>query len=136
MDPESVVRLADVQLALNKTLPEMADLANTYLHEEPYTKDELAKLLECTEAELETKILSVNTRDVESFKLKQRALHVFQGLYSVHVLGETCQQQTFQHCILATNYRGQSSLAIPRRVQQRFSRGVRVAGEVDVGFPL
>ena len=57
----------------------MALLADLYLHDEPYSKEEVAKLLEMSEEDLETKILSENTRDVEFFKLKQRALHVFQG---------------------------------------------------------
>ena len=79
VNPDSVTRLADLQCSLNKTLPEMASIAKLYLHDDPYNKDEVAKLLEMTEAELNQKILSEDTRTVSTFKLQQRALHVFQG---------------------------------------------------------
>lgn len=79
INPDSVTRLADVQFLLNKTLPEMASLAGLYLHDDPYSKEEVSKLLEMTESQLENKILSENTKDVNVFKLRQRALHVFQG---------------------------------------------------------
>ena len=48
-------------------------------HDDPYDKEEIAKLLDISVSELETGILSENTRDVPQFKLKQRALHVFEG---------------------------------------------------------
>lgn len=79
INPDSVTRLADVQFSLNKTLPEMANIAGLYLHDDPYSKEELSKLLGMTETELENKVLSENTRDVGLFNLRQRALHVFQG---------------------------------------------------------
>ena len=79
INPEAVTRLADVQFSLNKTLPEMAAIAGLYLHDDPYSKEEVSKLLDMTESQLENKILSENTRDVGFFKLRQRALHVFQG---------------------------------------------------------
>lgn len=74
-----MTRLADVQFSLNKTLPEMASIAGLYLHDDPYSKEEVSKLLEMTESQLENKILSENTRNIDFFKLRQRALHVFQG---------------------------------------------------------
>lgn len=80
-----MTRLADVQFLLNKTLPEMASLAGLYLHDDPYSKEEVSKLLEMTESQLENKILSENTKDVNVFKLRQRALHVFQG-WTFHVV--------------------------------------------------
>ena len=79
VNPDSIVRLADLQFSLNKTLPEMASIVKLYLHDDPYNKDEVAKLLDMTEAELDTNILSENTRSVSAFKLQQRALHVFEG---------------------------------------------------------
>jgi hypothetical protein len=57
----------------------MAAIAGLYLHDDPYSKEEVSKLLDMTESQLENKILSENTRDVGFFKLRQRALHVFQG---------------------------------------------------------
>ena len=79
MNPDSITRLADLQCSLNKTLPEMASIVKLYLHDDPYSKEEVAKLLDASEAELDQKILSENTRTITTFKLQQRALHVFQG---------------------------------------------------------
>ena len=79
VNPDSIVRLADLQFSLNKTLPEMASIVKLYLHDDPYSKEEVAKLLDLTEADLDKNILSENTRSVKAFKLKQRALHVFEG---------------------------------------------------------
>lgn len=59
----------------------MALCVQQHLHDEPYGKQEIAKLLKISIPELETKILSENTRDILQFKLKQRALHVFEGSY-------------------------------------------------------
>ncbi len=81
INPESVTRLADVQFSLNKTLPEMASISGLYLHDDPYSKEELSKLLDMTETDLEKKVLTENTRDVGFFKLRERALHVFQGYF-------------------------------------------------------
>lgn len=81
INPSGLVRLVDVQTSLSKTLPEMAAIVSDCLHDEPYSKDELSKLLEITVQELENNILSENTRHVDQFKLKQRASHVFQGNY-------------------------------------------------------
>ncbi|XP_057367540.1 N-acetylgalactosamine kinase-like [Daphnia carinata] len=90
INPDSVTRLADVQCSLNKTLPEMASLAGLYLHDDPYSKEEVSKLLEMTESQLENKILSENTRDVNLFKLRQRALHVFQEAHRVWQFRDIC----------------------------------------------
>ena len=57
----------------------MVSIAGLYLHEDPYSKDELSKLLGLSEADLESRILTENTRNLNDFKLRQRALHVFQG---------------------------------------------------------
>ena len=59
----------------------MALAVKSYLHDEPYNKEEIAQLLEMSESELETGVLSENTRDIPQFKLKQRALHVFEGSF-------------------------------------------------------
>jgi len=90
IEPDSISRLADLQTALNKTLPEMALDVECYLHDDPYGKEEIAKLLRVSESELETNILSENTRDVVEFKLKQRALHVFQEAQRVWQFQDIC----------------------------------------------
>lgn len=88
--------MADLQFSLNKTLPEMAAIAGLYLHDDPYSKEELSKLLDLTQAELETKILSENTRHVDSFKLRQRAFHVYQGLLLLYVFSSLKINQRFK----------------------------------------
>jgi len=85
-----ITRLADIQSALNKTLPEMALEVQRCFHDDPYDKEEIAKLLDISVSELETGILSENTRDVPQFKLKQRALHVFEEANRVWKFQEVC----------------------------------------------
>lgn len=79
VDVDAVHRLCDVQASLNKTLSEMAQVAGLYLHDGSYTKEEVSKLLGITVAELENR-LPGNTRNLDNFKLRQRALHVYRGI--------------------------------------------------------
>ncbi|XP_043286758.1 N-acetylgalactosamine kinase isoform X2 [Venturia canescens] len=77
---QDIEKLSDLQDKLVKSHDEMARLVLSDLHEEPYSLDELCEILETTQQNLESKSLVV--RDFEGsqrvFKLRQRALHVFQ----------------------------------------------------------
>ncbi|KAK3098589.1 hypothetical protein FSP39_021040 [Pinctada imbricata] len=70
-------RLADVQKALKLTLEEALEVVKEVLHEEPYTKEEVAQILGVSKEELANTSLSANTLDVQSFKVRDRACHVF-----------------------------------------------------------
>ncbi|KAJ8924749.1 hypothetical protein NQ315_000902 [Exocentrus adspersus] len=86
----SVKKLGELQRELNADLADMIALVMEILHEEPYSKEEVARELGTTEAELDATSLTQNTRHVRKFKLRQRALHVFQEALRVQKFHETC----------------------------------------------
>lgn len=57
----------------------MITIVEKELHEEPYTKEEVMRELDTTSDHLNDMSLTQNTRHIETFKLRQRALHVFRG---------------------------------------------------------
>ena len=59
-------RLGDVQVQLGVSLGDMVKTVAEMLHPEPYSKEELCKVLEVTEEELVTTSLSQNTLEGES----------------------------------------------------------------------
>nr|XP_018904770.1 PREDICTED: N-acetylgalactosamine kinase [Bemisia tabaci]XP_018904771.1 PREDICTED: N-acetylgalactosamine kinase [Bemisia tabaci] len=74
---KGIKRLAAVQDLLGIDLPNMIKLVSENLHDSPYLKSEVCKLLEVDEQELNSVSLTENTLGVQEFKLKQRAMHVF-----------------------------------------------------------
>ncbi|XP_043495400.1 N-acetylgalactosamine kinase [Polistes fuscatus] len=80
---ESVKRLIDVQDRLGFSLEEMVSVVMEDLHEEAYTIDEICECLSTTYERLKetSQIAPFNTSQL--FKLKQRALHVFQEAHRV-----------------------------------------------------
>lgn len=79
LDWTKIRKLKDVHEQLNVTLPEMITLVEKYLTQDSYTKDEILKMLDTTSNFLDEVSLTPNTRHINNFKLRQRALHVFQG---------------------------------------------------------
>lgn len=79
LDWVSVKKLGELQHRLDVDLEKMISLVNNTLHDQPYTKEEIVKELETTSQELDEITLTSNTKQLQQFKLKQRALHVFQG---------------------------------------------------------
>ncbi|KAG5316128.1 GALK2 kinase, partial [Acromyrmex insinuator] len=78
MDWERVQRLIDIQERLALDLDEMVTVVMTELHEEPYTLDEICETLS-TDYERLKKTSFVSSFNIsQTFKLQQRALHVFQ----------------------------------------------------------
>lgn len=84
------VRLCDLQKALNLNLEGAAHVAETLLHEEPYTIEELSKFFEMTESEFVQWALSEKTKDLKSFKLRPRALHVYREAHRVYRFKDAC----------------------------------------------
>lgn len=77
-DWTNVKRLIDVQNLLGVGLTEMVSIVSEDLHEEPYTFDEICKCLGTTYERLK-EISQVGAFGIsQTFKLRQRALHVFQ----------------------------------------------------------
>lgn len=75
---EHVQRLIDIQESLNMSLNEMVSVITTDLHEEPYTLSEISKNLDTTNEKLREISLLQTFSNAQIFKLKQRALHVYQ----------------------------------------------------------
>lgn len=76
-------RFATLQQALNCSLTEFEAFASQILQKEIYTREDVISELNINETELENDFLTANTRHILKFKLRQRALHVIQGNYSV-----------------------------------------------------
>ncbi|XP_065584845.1 N-acetylgalactosamine kinase-like isoform X2 [Artemia franciscana] len=96
----SIRKPSDLQKGLGKSLDEMRRLTKEDLHEEPYSKKEVCSILGITEEELEESILTSNTKHIQSFKCKQRLLHVFSEAARVEEFKKTCDNP--QQASLAT----------------------------------
>lgn len=72
-------RFATLQERLQCSLIEFFEFANRILTKDLYTKDDIIKLLEIDENQLVQHFLTPNTKHLEKFKLRQRAMHVIQG---------------------------------------------------------
>ncbi|GAB1866943.1 N-acetylgalactosamine kinase [Camponotus japonicus] len=77
-DWEHVQRLIDIQEKLAFDLDEMVIVVMTDLHEQPYTLDEICESLGTNYERLKKTSLISSFNTSQTFKLQQRALHVFQ----------------------------------------------------------
>lgn len=74
-------KFAFLQKELKCSLETMEQLVKRGLPKKLYSKADIAHALETNEADIEDHFLSNNTKHLEGFKLRQRALHVFQGTF-------------------------------------------------------
>ncbi|XP_004567736.2 N-acetylgalactosamine kinase [Maylandia zebra] len=77
VDSSRLLKLAHVQMELKASLEEMLALVAEVLHPEPYSREEICKVLGITSEQFSTELLSANTQDTTQFKLHQRAKHVY-----------------------------------------------------------
>ncbi|XP_046889574.1 N-acetylgalactosamine kinase [Hypomesus transpacificus] len=77
LEGNNLLKLAEVQTQLDTSLEEMLGLVEEVLHPEPYSRDEICKVLGITSEQLCEGLLSANTQHVTHFKLFQRARHVY-----------------------------------------------------------
>nr|CAB3248206.1 N-acetylgalactosamine kinase-like [Phallusia mammillata] len=94
IDRTDIKKFIDVQNALKASFSEMLSLVKEVFHTEPYTREEICRLLEITDDVLKTSLLSQNTQDVQSFKLYQRSKHVFGEAYRVHQFKDVCNNKS------------------------------------------
>ncbi|XP_030354036.1 N-acetylgalactosamine kinase isoform X7 [Strigops habroptila] len=92
LDWEKMLRLHDVQTKLGVSLEEMLTIVEEVLHPEPYSAEEICKCLGISLEELRSQILSQNTRDVSTFKLYQRAKHVYSEAARVLEFKKICSE--------------------------------------------
>ncbi|XP_046390453.1 N-acetylgalactosamine kinase-like [Ischnura elegans] len=77
-----------------ESLRQALSLVESVLHEEPYRREEVLKLLEISESEFLKISLNANTTHLQSFKLKQRASHVYQEAIRVHEFEKECMKHS------------------------------------------
>ncbi|KAF5279118.1 hypothetical protein FQA39_LY05796 [Lamprigera yunnana] len=90
IDWTSIRRLGELQRVLNTDLNTMIQLVKEKLHEEPYTKMEIVNLLETSCEKLQEVSLTLNTEHIQTFKVYQRALHVFEEALRVEQFHRIC----------------------------------------------
>lgn len=86
-------RLGDVQKELGITLEDAVNVVQEVLHREPYTKQEVCGILGVSADELANTSLSPNTLKVETFKLHDRAVHVFSEANRVLQFKQVCDDK-------------------------------------------
>uniref|UniRef100_A0A8C5EQ27 Galactokinase 2 n=1 Tax=Gouania willdenowi TaxID=441366 RepID=A0A8C5EQ27_GOUWI len=77
LDFSRFLKLAQVQTELKASLKEMLLLVEEMLHVEPYSREEICKVLGITMEQFSADLLSDNTQHLTQFKLHQRAKHVY-----------------------------------------------------------
>ena len=75
--------LGQAQNILECQLEDMDQVVKDVLHEAAYSKSELCELFQISEEELLEMCMSKNTHHMQTFKLYQRALHVYQEALNV-----------------------------------------------------
>ncbi|XP_029430384.1 N-acetylgalactosamine kinase isoform X2 [Rhinatrema bivittatum] len=91
-DWRNLLKLGDVQTKLGVGFEEMLTLVEKILHPEPYSREEICECLGISLQELRSTILSQNTQDVCSFKLYQRAKHVYSEAARVLQFKKVCDE--------------------------------------------
>ncbi|CAG4986378.1 unnamed protein product [Parnassius apollo] len=87
---EKVITLSQLQKILNNSLNEMRELVLKYIPKDIYTKAEICKILKINETDLDELFLTNNTKHLTEFKLKQRALHVYEEAQRVEDFRKIC----------------------------------------------
>lgn len=83
--------LADVQRELKVSLPDAILKTAEILSKDVFTKEEICEILGVDTNDLDSSYLPVNTRSRKSFKLCQRATHVFEEALRVSQFKDICK---------------------------------------------
>ncbi len=89
LDWRKVNRLSILADSLGVPLREMSSVVTQNLHPEPYTRDEICHLLEIDDKELTAECLTEKSKKVKSFKLYERAKHVYEEANRVYEFNST-----------------------------------------------
>ncbi|XP_047022076.1 N-acetylgalactosamine kinase [Helicoverpa zea] len=87
---KKIITFSQVQNKLDNTLEEMVNLVHKYLPKDIYTKEEVCDILNVNAEELEQLFFTPNTKHLTEFKLKQRALHVYEEAKRVEDFRKHC----------------------------------------------
>ncbi|XP_078484595.1 LOW QUALITY PROTEIN: N-acetylgalactosamine kinase-like [Ciona intestinalis] len=94
LDRSKVKTLGDVHEMLGVDLDAMVKMVDDVMHDQPYNVGEVGQQLGMSGEEVKEKLLFKNTSQVDSFKLKQRATHVFSEARRVFKFKEVCSETT------------------------------------------
>ncbi|XP_048418918.1 N-acetylgalactosamine kinase [Stegostoma tigrinum] len=89
---ENLLKLGDLQTELGVSLETMVSTVEQILHPEPYSRDEVCEHLGISQEELCSNVLSQNTQHVTTFKLYQRAKHVYSEARRVLQFKRICDE--------------------------------------------
>eukprot|EP00795_Rhopilema_esculentum_P011467 gene11467-21679_t len=92
LDWKNLRRLADVQKTLGKTLAEMVEIVKEKLHKQPYSRKEICEILEVSEEDFISYCLNPRPVSVDSFKLHDRAFHVYSEANRVLTFKQVCEE--------------------------------------------
>ena len=90
-DWKELMRMKDVQEHVGVETAQMVEKVESVLHEEDYTVQEVMDILEIDKDYLQANILTANTQDVATFRLYQRAMHVYSEAARVYQFRDVCQ---------------------------------------------
>ncbi|XP_008288980.1 N-acetylgalactosamine kinase [Stegastes partitus] len=93
LESSRLLKLAQVQVELKASLEEMLTLVDEVLHPEPYSREEICKMLDITSEQFSTDLLSANTQHMTHFKLHQRAKHVYSEAARVLQFKSVCDSE-------------------------------------------
>jgi len=88
---KDLMRMKDVQEHVGVETSQMMEKVETIFHEEDYTVEELLGILEIDKEYLQKNILTANTQDVKTFRLYQRAMHVYSEAARVYQFRDVCE---------------------------------------------
>lgn len=93
LDPSGFLKLAQVQTELKASLEEMLSLVEEALHPEPFSREEISKVLGVTPEQFASDLLSPNTQHLTHFRLYQRAKHVYSEAARVQQFKSMCDSE-------------------------------------------
>ena len=96
LDWKEVNRLGLLFKKLGLSLSEMSGIVPELLHIEPYSREEICTILDISDDEFMVECLSEKSKDVHSFKLYDRAKHVYEEANRVYVFKSTSDSCTGQ----------------------------------------
>lgn len=80
---KNIIKFASLQKELGCNLDELYNIADNILFKEIYTLNDVLNMLDIKENEFQEAFLSTNTKEMKKFNLRDRALHVIQGKYTI-----------------------------------------------------
>ena len=89
LDWRKVNRLSILAESLNIAPKDMSSVVTQFLHPEAYTRDEICYLLGINDEELAAECLTEKSKKVKSFKLYERAKHVYEEANRVYEFNAT-----------------------------------------------